>query len=318
MSTALAANDAAPLPAPVAPPATPVFLSRRRPPAFARGADACECNTTLYNPVCPQGCTNCVERLIALPCGRSCPDNYCLPNPSSTGSSSSSKGAQIGGGVGGAIAVVALVVLALCIWRARNLRRARTAAHAREEARLRAMAEKSSSPRSRRAPAPSPVRTTQDDVEYTILRRDGLTTYEDDLLPPPPVRGGQRLSTSAATHLSRISERTEDHLQPSPLPPWTGERCLPTQRETRLPLDGDLSLREVPVREDVIVVGQTGGVRSFRSLATGATGSTAASQSTFPIPVIDTSPASNIFTRTPSDELVASPEMRARTHDAAP
>lgn len=222
--------------------------------------DDCTCDPNQYHPVCPARCDNCVQRLVALSCGRSCQDNYCVPNPSH-----SSKGATIGGAVGGVLGGILVALLALWFYRTRSRRRKLSAAHARNEARLRAAAAEKFRPGAREAvPAPNegqpvasgsgtdfmlnvtdvdpphpraspapgtapslpvngpgasstalvqPEAVPDEETEYTELRPDGLTMYrheeeeEDEVIHPNALE--KRFSTSAATHLSRISERTE-------------------------------------------------------------------------------------------------------------
>lgn len=240
----------------------PEHLAHLAPNLFPR--ESCTCDPNVYHPVCPSACDNCVQRLVALPCGRSCPDNYCVND-----SSGNNKGATIGGAVGGVLGGILLAGLGFWFYRTRSRRRKLAAEHARNEARLRAAAaekfrpgaarEATAAPAPESAPAPreqtvsiaeptpasleassnhspasyptlpahgpdaSSVALVQtgpvpdEDVEYTELRPDGLTTYrnEEENEEESKDQVGQlnplnkRFSTSAATHLSRISERTE-------------------------------------------------------------------------------------------------------------
>lgn len=239
-------------------------------------ASTCDCDQKLYPPACPATCPKgqtCVQTLVALPCGRSCPSNHCQSQPGSKPSSSDT--GALAGGIGGGVAAVVLLLLALggYFWWRRKTRRRKAAAWA---ARARAKEAAAASPfRPKRAstggvsaaaPVSSPsaevptstslphdahatatpssgtVRRNmstqrspavdaeaefdpasrpslgldEGDVEYTELRVDGLTAYsqqdrneeEDQLAMLQAFQ--KRFSTSAATHLSRISEAEDE------------------------------------------------------------------------------------------------------------
>ncbi|KDN42596.1 hypothetical protein K437DRAFT_263717, partial [Tilletiaria anomala UBC 951] len=203
----------------------------------------CKCDTKLYPPTCPTCKTGqiCESTLVPLKCGISCMSNQCIGDISG----GRSNGGRIGGAVGGALGVVAIAGLLFLVWRTRARRREIARQQARNDAKVRAAAGKkfrpgqqanlsssaasadgrsvgtSGSQEARNGLAGSNAlseleEVDEDDVEYTELRPDGLTTYrkndesEQDTLGALVGLGvNRRYSTSAATHLSRISEGVE-------------------------------------------------------------------------------------------------------------
>lgn len=211
-------------------------------------SSSCVCDPNKYRstcPTCPSGQV-CLATLIPLDCGRSCISNTCESDGSAP-SGGSSNGATIGGAVGGALGVLAVAALLFLLWRRRDKKKRALRIQERNEAKVKAAAGEKFRPgqqhkrmssggppgsasgggtpsvhsgtdaRSGRGTAnlDDVEEVDEEDVEYTELRPDGLTTYkraedEQDTLGALVGMGvNRRYSTSAATHLSRISEGFE-------------------------------------------------------------------------------------------------------------
>ena len=211
----------------------------------ARQASSCVCDTNKYKPTCPT-CPSgqvCSATLIPLDCGRSCISNSCVSDGSSPSSGGSSNGATIGGAVGGALGVLAVAALLFLVWRRKDKKKRALKVQERNEAKVKAAAGEKFRPGQHKRLSSGPGTSSgppsvhsgtdarsgrtaaanlddveevdEEDVEYTELRPDGLTTYkrgedEQDTLGALVGMGvNRRSSTSAATHLSRISEGFE-------------------------------------------------------------------------------------------------------------
>ncbi|PWN43170.1 hypothetical protein IE81DRAFT_322680 [Ceraceosorus guamensis] len=222
-------------------------MSRRRgtptldlPPSLAKRACA-SCPTDIKCPVCPKGQT-CQQIFRSAKDCSSCPSNVCVADPNYQAPESGSKAGPIGGAVGGVIGAFALAAVLFWFWLARKRKARAEAARARMDAKVRAAeAEKFRPGGNKRGSASSAGATSsehlssrlhgteegededEEDVEYTELRSDGLTTYRkpatgsgaeevlvDDTLDVMGYNGVKRRSTGAATHLSRITEGAEE------------------------------------------------------------------------------------------------------------
>lgn len=189
---------------------------------------------------CPKCPTGQMCQLSVPPSCQQCAKNTCVDDPNYQ---RPSKAGPVGGAIGGMLAAAALAAILFFLWRKKHLRAKAAAKRARANEKLRnASAEKfrlgskdskdvndtGHSAGLRRLSPTDDGQTAQgnvtgnteddseddDDVEWTELREDGLTTFKqrsgDIAHGEQDVMALRRRSIGAATHLSRITEGAEE------------------------------------------------------------------------------------------------------------